>query len=69
MARALQTMKLLTVAVVLAAGSLAFWRWRETAKRTWVSIGSPDGFIDSAGYFVETVRPAGGLVPRMVHLR
>jgi hypothetical protein len=68
MAGMLRTMKLLVVAVTLAAGGLAFWRWRETAKPTWISIGGLEGFIDSAGYFVETVRPANSLVAPAAHV-
>ncbi len=67
MAGVLLTLKLLMTAAILGAGGMAFWRWRETAKQTWISIGSLDGFIDSAGYFVETVRPVNSLAAQTAH--
>jgi hypothetical protein len=69
MAGMLRTMKLLTMAVVLAAGGLAFWRWREKATQTWISIGSLDGIIESAGYLVENARPVNRPVTPMPHPR
>ncbi len=68
MAGMLRTMKLLMVAVVLAVGGLAFWRWREKARQTWISIGSLDGIIDSAGYLVQATRPVNRPVTPMPYL-
>ena len=65
----IRTMKLLVVAVVVAAGGLAFWRLREKTKQAWISIGSLDGIIESAGYLVETARPVSRPVTPMMHLR
>jgi hypothetical protein len=69
MDRVLQMLKLLAVGVVLVAGGLAFWRWRETANRAWVFLGGLDGIMDSADRFVETARPVKDLVTQAAHLK
>jgi hypothetical protein len=69
MAGVVRMAKFFMVVVVLAAGALAFWRWREPARRTWDSFGGLDEIMDSADRLMETAKPVKDLMTQVARLK
>jgi hypothetical protein len=64
-----RSVKLFTVASLLAAGGVALWRRKDQVKQMWDSLGGAEGIVGSANKLVESVGPVKDVVSQLSALK
>jgi hypothetical protein len=64
-----RSVKVLTVASLLAAGGMALWRRKDQVKQMWDSAGGVQGIAGSANKLVESVGPVKDFVSQLSALK